>query len=123
MILTGQYQRTRRKTRPSTTLSTINLTWTDLGSSRASAGTDRRRVTAWAMAHAGTHSIMLALLVLCVSRHGIAHYQVTDRRKHTLCDNSRKTSGDDANECNVRESVRERQKGVEFVELYLFGRG
>jgi hypothetical protein len=66
---------------------------------------------------------MLALLVLCVSRNGIAQYQGTDRRTHTLCDNSRKASGDDAIECNVRESVRERQKGVGFVELNLFGRG
>jgi hypothetical protein len=31
MILTGEYRRTQRKSCPSTTLSTINPTWTALG--------------------------------------------------------------------------------------------
>jgi len=75
------------------------------------------------MVQAGTHITTLVLLVLCVSSHGIAHYQGNERPTHTLCDNSRKTSGDDAAEFNVRETVRGRQKGVEFVVLYLYGRG
>ena len=66
---------------------------------------------------------MLALLVLCVDSHGIAHYQGIERPTHTLCDNSRKTNGDDTIEFNVRDTVSGRQKGVEFVVLYLAGRG
>jgi hypothetical protein len=38
MILTGEHQRTRRKTSPSATLSTTNLTWTDLGANPALRG-------------------------------------------------------------------------------------
>jgi len=65
---------------------------------------------------------MLALLVLCVSSRGIAHYQGTGRRTHTLCDNSRKASGDDAAEFNVRESERGSQKGVDFCRVIFIGK-
>ena len=43
MILTSENRSTRRKTHPTATLSTINHTWTDLGSNPASVMTGRRQ--------------------------------------------------------------------------------
>jgi hypothetical protein len=48
MILTGENRRTRRRTCPSTTLSTKNPTWTDRARTRASA-VRGLRLTTWAM--------------------------------------------------------------------------